>query len=74
MLYNIQMVSRKKKNRKRWKNIYYALLYVLDELIAAESEGELVKLNDVWERYLDYAENYNTHLSGSYRYKNTFGI
>ena len=31
-------------------------------------------MNDVWERYLDYAENYNTHLSGSYRYNNTFGI
>ena len=36
-----------KKNRKRWKNINYALLYVLDELIAAESESELIKLNDV---------------------------
>ena len=34
----------------------------------------MVRLGDVWDRYLDYAENYNTHLNGLYKDKHTFGI
>ena len=52
----------------------YALLYVIDELIPAESDDDIVRLDDVWERYLEYAEKYNKQLCGSYRDKGTFGI
>ena len=64
----------KQRTEKEEKNIDYALLYVLEELNKAESKGDVVRLNDVWERYVEHAENYNTNLTRSYKDKHTFGI
>ena len=48
--------------------IYWCvLLYVFEEHITAKSESDVVRSDDVWERYLHYAENYYTHLNGSYK-------
>ena len=69
-----RFIRLKEKNEKDEKKRDYALIYVLEELFTAESEGDVVSLNDVWESYSEYAVCYNVNLIGSYKDKHTFGI
>jgi len=38
------------------------------------SKGDVVALDDVWDRYIQFANEYNTISSSSYKDKHTFGI
>ena len=69
-----RLIEKTDKDLKEEKNIDYALHYILDELRAADSIGDVVRLDDVWERYSYLAKEYNAHSSGSYKDKHTFGI
>ena len=69
-----RLIEKTDKDLKEEKNIDYALHYILDELRAADSIGDVVRLDDVWERYSYLAKEYNAHASGSYKDKHTFSI
>ena len=69
-----RLIEKTDKDLKEEKNIDYALHYILDELRAADSIGDVVRLDDVWERYSYLAKEYNAHSSGSYKDKHTFSI
>ena len=61
------------KSKKKEQNTDYALIYILEELEISATKGDLILLDDVWERYEDLANEYNT-LSNSYKSKKTFCI
>ena len=60
------------KSNKEERNIDYAMHYTIDELINAASKGDVILLDDVWDKYESYAIKYNTQLTGSYKDKHTF--
>ena len=62
------------KSKKEEKKIDYALLHITEELKVSASKGDVVALDDVWDRYTQFANEYNTISSSSYKDKHTFGI
>ena len=62
------------KSGQEEKNVDYAMLYIIDELNTAASQGDMILLDAVWNRYEQYVDMYNTQLTGKYKDKHTFGI
>ena len=62
------------KSVEEEKEVDYALHHVIEDLQTAASQGDVFLLDDVWIRYQDYANEYNSESIGSYKDKHTFGI
>ena len=60
------------KAEKEECGVDYAMHYTLDELTNAAAKGDVILLDDVWDRYQSYAIKYNTKSEGSYKDKYSF--
>ena len=60
------------KSEKEERTVDYAMHYIIDELNNSASKGDVILLDDVWERYESYVIKYNTQSTGSYKDKRTF--
>ena len=60
-----RIVNKSIEEVKEGKKVDYALHYVIDELITAASRGDVILLDEVWVRYQDYANKYNSISIGS---------
>ena len=76
LVYHLDCYSRfvrlVEKAEKEERGIDYAMLYTLDELTNAAAKGDVILLDDVWDRYESFAIKYNTKSTGSYKDKSSF--